>query len=123
MKIVVSGTNSFELLDRVAKHYNVEYIDVVGSPNVPLNIYKLGKVTYDYDNVENVVFNASVLDVDDMDIHPLDEQILLCALSNIDVVYLYTPHMSAEEVNRYHQYDEFFKGKVIDVANLETFVI
>ena len=123
MKIVVCGTNSFELLDRVAKHYNVEYIDVVGSPNVPLNIYKLGKVTYDYDNVENVVFNASVLDVDDMDIHPLDEQILLCALSNIDVVYLYTPHMSVEEVNRYHQYDEFFKGKVIDVANLETFVI
>lgn len=124
MKIVVSGTNSFELLDRVAKHYNVEYIDVVGNPNMSLNIYELGKVTYDYDNVKNVVFNGCVLDVvSDIDIHPLDEQILLCALSNIDVVYLYTPHMSAEEVNRYHQYDEFFKGKVIDVADLETFVI
>jgi hypothetical protein len=123
MKIVVCGTNSFELLDRVAKHYNVEYIDVVGSPNMTLNIYELGKVTYDYDNVENVVFNGSVLDVDDKDIHPLDEQILLCALSNIDVVYLYTPHMSAEEVDRYHQYDEFFKGKIVDVVDLETFVI
>lgn len=123
MKIVVCGTNSFELLDRVSKHYNVKYIDVVGSPNVPLDIYKLGKVTYDYDNVENVVFNASVLDVEDKDIHPLDEQILLCALSNIDVVYLYTPYMSAKEVDRYHQYDEFFKGKIVDVVNLETFVI
>jgi hypothetical protein len=123
MKIVVCGTNSFELLDRVAKHYNVEYIDVVGSPNITLNIYELGRVTYDYDNVENVVFNGSVLDVDDKDIHPLDEQILLCALSNIDVVYLYTPHMSAEEVNRYHQYDEFFKRKVVHVVDLETFVI
>ena len=123
MKIVVCGTNSFELLDRVSRHYNVKYIDVVGSPNVPLDIYKLGKVTYDYDNVENVVFNASVLDVEDKDIHPLDEQILLCALSNIDVVYLYTPYMSAEEVDRYHQYDEFFKGKIVDVVDLETFVI
>ena len=123
MKIVVCGTNSFELLDRVAKHYNVEYIDVVGSPNITLNIYELGRVTYDYDNVENVVFNGSVLDVDDKNIHPLDEQILLCALSNIDVVYLYTPHMSAEEVDRYHQYDEFFKGKIVDVVDLETFVI
>ena len=125
MKIAICGTNSFELLDKVAKHYNVEYVDVVGKPNETLNIYELAKVTYEYDDVKNVVFNGCVLDcaVNVKDIHYLDEQILLCALSNLDVVYVYTNGMSAEEVSRYHQFDEFYKGKVVDVVDLDTFVI
>ena len=123
MKVAVCGTNSFELLNKVSKHYNVEYIDVVGSPNEIYSIYKVAKATYDYDNVENVVFNGSVLDFASDDIHALDEQILLCALSNLDVVYVYTSDMSAEEISRYHQFDEFYNGKVVDVVDLETFVI
>ena len=123
MKIAVCGTNSFELLDKVSKHYNVKYVDVVGSPNEIYSIYNVAKATYDYDDVDNVVFNGSVLDFASNDIHALDEQILLCALSNLDVVYVYTNNMSAEEVNNYHLFDEFYKGKVVNVVNLETFNI
>lgn len=125
MKVVVCGTNSFDLLDKVSKHYGVEYVDVIGNPNETISIYELGKVTYDYDNVENVVFNGCVLDcvVNNADLHYLDEQIVLCALSNLDVVYVYTNEMTAEEVSRYHQFDEFYKGKVVDVVDLDTFVI
>ena len=123
MKIAVCGTNSFELLDKVSKHYNVKYVDVVGSPNEIYSIYNVAKATYDYDDVDNVVFNGSVLDFACNDIHALDEQILLCALSNLDVVYVYTNNMSAEEVNNYHLFDEFYKGKVVNVVNLETFNI
>lgn len=123
MKIAVCGTNSFELLDKVTKHYNVKYVDVVGGPHETYNIYDVAKATYDYDDVDNVVFNGSVLDLASNDIHALDEQILLCALSNLDVVYVYTNDMSAEEVSNYHLFDEFYNGKVVDVANLETFNI
>lgn len=123
MKIAVCGTNSFELLDKVTKHYNVECINVVGSPNETYNIYDVAKATYDYDDVDNVVFNGSVLDFASNDIHALDEQILLCALSNLDVVYVYTNDMSDEEVSRYHLFDEFYNGKVINVVDLDTFVI
>jgi hypothetical protein len=31
--------------------------------------------------------------------------------------------MSAEEIDNYHQYDEFYPGRVIDVNNVDTFVI
>lgn len=123
MNIAVCGVNSYELLNKVENHYNVKCVDVVGSPNESLNMYKLSKVTYEYDNVINVVFNGCVLDCVENNMHPLDEQILLCGLENLDVVYLYTPHMSAEEINKYHRYDEFFKGKVIDVVDLDTFTI
>lgn len=123
MKIAVCGTNSFELLDKVSKHYNVKYVDVIGGPNETYSIYAVAKTTYDYDDVDNVVFFGSVLDFASNDIHALDEQILLCALSNLDVVYVYTNDMSAEEVSKYHLFDEFYNGKVVDVANLETFNI
>lgn len=122
MKIAVCGTNSFELLDKVSKHYNVEYINVVGGPHETYNIYDVAKATYDYDDVDNVVFNGSVLDFASNDIHALDEQILLCALSNLDVVYVYTNDMSDEEVSRYHLFDEFYNGKVIDVDSVDPFV-
>jgi hypothetical protein len=125
MKIAICGTNSFELLDKVAKHYNVEYVDVVGKPNETLNIYELAKVTYEYDDVKNVVFNGCVLDcaVNVKDMHYLDEQIILCALSNLDVIYVYTPCMTDDKVSLYHQFDEFYNGKVVDVVDLDTFVI
>lgn len=123
MKIAVCGTNSFELLDKVTKHYNVECINVVGGSNETYNIYDVAKATYDYDDVDNVVFNGSVLDFASNDIHALDEQILLCALSNLDVVYVYTNDMSNEEVSKYHLFDEFYNGKVINVLDLDTFVI
>ena len=55
--------------------------------------------------------------------HPLDEQIILCALDNLDVVYVYTSGLSEEEIARYHQFDEFFAGRVVDVKNVETFVV
>ena len=123
MKIAVCGTNSFELLDKVTKHYNVKCINVVGGPHETYSIYEVAKSTYDYDDVDNVVFNGSVLDFASNDIHALDEQILLCALSNLDVVYVYTNDMSDEEVSRYHLFDEFYNGKVINVVDLDTFVI
>lgn len=123
MKIAVCGTNSFELLDKVTKHYNVKYVDVIGGPNETYSLYAVAKTTYDYDDVDNVVFNGSVLDFASNDMHALDEQILLCALSYLDVVYVYTNDMSDEEVSRYHLFDEFYNGKVINVVDLDTFVI
>ena len=117
MKIAICGVNSVELLKKVESHFNVESVNVIG------NIYDTAKATYEYDNVENVVFNGCVLDYAVNDIHPLDEQILLCSLSNIDVVYVYTFGMTTEEISKYHQYDEFFKAKVVDVVDLDTFVI
>ena len=123
MKVAVCGTNHFELLNKVTKHYNVEYIDVVGGPHETYNIYDVAKATYDYDDVKNVVFNGSVLDFASNDIHALDEQILLCALSNLDIVYVYTPDMTEEEVNKYHMYDGYFKGQIVDVKNVDTLII
>ena len=119
MKVAVCGTNSSELLNKVEKHYNVKSVDAIG------NIYESAKVTYDYDNVKNVVFNGCVLDyaVNQNDIHMLDEQIILCALDNLDVVYVYTSDMSDEEIKRYHQFDEFFDIRVVDVKNVDEFVI
>ena len=57
------------------------------------------------------------------DMHLLDEQIVLCSLDNLDVVYVYTSGMTDEEIGRYHQFDEFFAGKVIDVRNADTLVV
>ena len=111
MKVSVCGTNSSELLNKVERHYKVESVLAMG------NIYEAAKVTYDYDNEKNVVFNGCVLDyaVNQDDMHMLDEQIILCALDNIDVVYVYTSGMSEDEIARYHQFDEFFAGRVVDV--------
>ena len=119
MNIAVCGTKSSELLMKVERHYKVESVEAIG------NIYEAAKVTYDYDDVKNVVFNGCVLDyaVNQDVMHPLDEQIILCALDNLDVVYVYTTGLSEEEINRYHQFDEFFEGRVIDVRNADTFVI
>lgn len=117
MKIAVCGTNSSELLNKVAGHFGVEYVNAVG------NIYESAKVTYNYDNVENVVFNGCALDYASNDMHLLDEQIVLCALDNLDVVYVYTPDMTTEEISKYHQFDGFLTVKVIDVSNVDTFVV
>lgn len=120
MKIAVCGINNSELLKKVESHYNVESINTTGT------IYELAKVTYEYDNiVEPVVFNGCVLDcvLIKEDVHPFDEQIILCALDNLDVVYVNTTGMTAEEVGRYHQYDGVYPVRVIDVADVDTFVI
>mgnify|MGYP003549254162 FL=1 len=71
------------------------------------------------------MYLGCVLDcvVCEKDIHPLDEQIVLCALDNLDVVYVNTTGMTSDEVNSYHQFDEFFAGKVVDVVDVDTFVI
>lgn len=117
MKVAVCGVKSPELLKKIEGHYNVES---VGSMST---IYELAKVTYDYDDKKNVVFNGCVLDCVPNDIHPFDEQIVLCALDNLDAVYVYTKGMTADEVDNYHQYDEFYPDRVIDVDNIDTFVI
>ena len=119
MKICVCGANNPELLKKVEGHYNVESVSVIG------NVYSVAQETYNYDDVENVVFEGCVLDsiVNEDDIHPLDEQIVLCALSNLDAVYVYTTGMTEEEISKYHQFDEFYPGKVIDVVDVDTFVI
>lgn len=119
MKISVCGTNSSELLKKVERHYKVESVPAMG------NIYEAAKVTYDYDNEKNVVFDGCVLDyaVNQDDMHMLDEQIILCALDNLDVIYVYTSGMSDEEIKRYHQFDEFFDGRVVDVRNEDAFVV
>ena len=119
MRIAVCGTKSSELLMKVERHYKVESVDAVG------NIYEAAKVTYDYDDVKNVVFNGCVLDyaVNAEDMHLLDEQMILCSLDNLDVVYVYTAGMSDEEISRYHQFDEFFDGRVVDVRNVDTLVV
>lgn len=119
MKTAICGTNSSELLKKVERHYKVESVDAIG------NIYESAKVTYDYDDAKNVVFNGCVLDyaVNQDDMHMLDEQIILCALDNLDVIYVHTSGMTDEEIRRYHQFDEFFAGRVVDVKNVETFVV
>lgn len=119
MKVAVCGTNCSELLEKVERHYKVGSVDAIG------NIYEAARITYDYDNTKNVVFNGCVLDyaVNQDDMHMLDEQIILCALDNLDVVYVYTSGMSDEDIKRYHQFDEFFSGRVIDVRNVDAFVI
>lgn len=119
MKISVCGTNSSELLKKVERHYKVESVNAMG------NIYESARVTYDYESEKNVVFNGCVLDyaVNAEDMHLLDEQIILCALDNLDVVYVYTNGLSEEEISRYHQFDEFFDGRVIDVRNVDTLVV
>lgn len=119
MKVAVCGKNNSELLNRVAKHYDVEFVKAVD------NIYESAKVTYEYDDANNVVYYGCVLDYADSEknMHPFDEQVILCALDNLDIVYVYTPYMTAEEISRYHQFDEFFKGHVVDVLDVNTFEI
>ena len=119
MKICVCGANNPELLKKVEEHYNVESVFAID------DMYTVAKDTYEYDDGDNVVFDGSVLDclLNEDDIHPLDEQIVLCALSNIDVVYVYTPGLTEDEISKYHQFDEFYPGKVIDVVDIDTFVI
>jgi hypothetical protein len=110
---------TIELIKKLESHYGVEYVNAMGG------LYESAKTTYEYDNVKNVVYLGCVLDyvVSEKDIHPLDEQIVLCALDNLDVVYANTAGMTPEEVNSYHQFDEFFAGKVVDVNDVDTFVI
>ena len=119
MRVAVCGTNSPELLNKVERFYKVESVGVVG------NIYDMAKVTYDFDDVANVVFNGCALDcaTKEMNLHMLDEQIVLCSLDNLDVVYVCTTGMNSDEIAKYHQFDEFFKGRVIDVANVDEFAI
>jgi hypothetical protein len=42
---------------------------------------------------------------------------------NIDVVYVYTTYMSDEDISKYHLFDEFFDGKIVDVDDVDSFVI
>ena len=125
MRVAVCVSNNslekqtIELIKKLEKHYGVEYVNAMGG------LYESAKTTYENDNAKNVVYLGCVLDyaVREKDIHPLDEQIVLCALDNLDVVYVNTDGMTPEEVNRYHQFDEFFAGKVVDVNDVDTFVI
>ena len=119
MRIAICGVNISELLEKVEKHYNVKSVYAKGG------LYESARITYDFDNVDNVIFNGCVLDYieNEKDIHPIDEQIILCALDNIDVVYVYTTYMSDEDISKYHLFDEFFGGNVVDVNDVDTFVI
>jgi hypothetical protein len=110
---------TIELIKKLESHYGVEYVNAMGG------LYESTKTTYEYDNAKNVVYLGCALDyaVCEKDIHPLDEQIVLCALDNLDVVYVNTTGMTSDEVNSYHQFDEFFAGKVVDVNDVDTFVI
>ena len=125
MRVAVCVSNNslekqtIELIKKLEKHYGVEYVNAMGG------LYESAKTTYEYDNAKNVVYLGCVLDyvVNEKDIHPLDEQIVLCALDNLDVVYVNTSGMTPEEINSYHQFDEFFAGKVVDVNDVDTFVI
>lgn len=119
MKIAVSGANNSELLEKVESHYGVESVNATG------NFYESAKVTYEYDDAKNVVYYGCVLDyvVNEEDIHPFDEQVILCALDNLDRVYVYTQNMTPEDISKYHQFDEFYKRKVIDVADVDAFDI
>ena len=38
-------------------------------------------------------------------------------------VYVYTTYMSDEDINKYHLFDEFFDGKIVDVVDVDSFVI
>lgn len=125
MRVAVCVSNNslekqtIELIKKLEKHYGVEYVNAMGG------LYQSAKTTYEYDNAKHVVYLGCVLDyvVNEKDIHPLDEQIVLCALDSLDVVYVNTAGMTPEEVNSYHQFDEFFAGKVVDVNDVDTFVI
>lgn len=125
MRVAVCVSNNslekqtIELIKKLESHYGVEYVNAMGG------LYESAKTTYEYDNAKNVVYLGCVLDyvVNEKDIHPLDEQIVLCALDNLDVVYVNTTGMTSDEVNSYHQFDEFFAGKVVDVNDVDTFVI
>lgn len=125
MRIAVCVSNNslekqtIELIKKLESHYGVEYVNAIGG------LYESAKTTYEYDNAKNVVYLGCVLDyaVREKDIHPLDEQIVLCALDNLDVIYVNTTGMTSDEVNSYHQFDEFFSGKVVDVNDVDTFVI
>jgi hypothetical protein len=125
MRVAVCVSNNslekqtIELIKKLESHYGVEYVNAMGG------LYESAKTTYEYDNVKNVVYLGCALDyaVREKDIHPLDEQIVLCALDNLDVVYVNTTGMTSDEVNSYHQFDEFFAGKVVDVNDVDTFVI
>ena len=125
MRVAVCVSNNslekqtIELIKKLESHYGVEYVNAMGG------LYESAKTTYEYDNVKNVVYLGCVLDyaVREKDIHPLDEQIVLCALDNLDVVYVNTTGMTSDEINSYHQFDEFFAGKVVDVNDVDTFVI
>lgn len=125
MRVAVCVSNNslekqtIELIKKLESHYGVEYVNAMGG------LYESAKTTYEYDNAKNVVYLGCVLDyaVREKDIHPLDEQIVLCALDNLDVVYVNTTGMTSDEVNSYHQFDEFFAGKVVDVNDVDTFVI
>ena len=125
MRVAVCVSNNslekqtIELIKKLESHYGVEYVNAMGG------LYESAKTTYEYDNAKNVVYLGCALDyaVREKDIHPLDEQIVLCALDNLDVVYVNTKGMTPDEVNSYHQFDEFFAGKVVDVNDVDTFVI
>ena len=125
MRVAVCVSNNslekqtIELIKKLESHYGVEYVNAMGG------LYGSAKTTYEYDNAKNVIYLGCVLDyvVCEKDIHPLDEQIVLCALDNLDVVYVYTSGMTKEQIGRYHQFDEFCPGKVINVVDLDTFVI
>lgn len=123
MRVAVCVSNNslekqtIELIKKLESHYGVEYVNAMGG------LYESAKTTYEYDNAKNVVYLGCVLDYVVDDIHPLDEQIVLCALDNLDVVYVYTSGMTEEQISRYHQFDEFCQGKVINVVDLDTFVI
>ena len=125
MRIAVCVSNNslekqtIELIKKLENHYGVEYVNAMGG------LQESAKTTYEYDNEKNVLYLGCVLDcvVCEKDIHPLDEQIVLCALDNLDVVYVNTTGMTSDEVNSYHQFDEFFAGKVVDVVDVDTFVI
>jgi hypothetical protein len=125
MRVAVCVSNNslekqtIELIKKLESHYGVEYVNAMGG------LYESAKTTYEHDNAKNVVYLGCVLDyaVREKDIHPLDEQIVLCALDNLDVVYVNTTGMTSDEVNSYHQFDEFFAGKVVDVNDVDTFVI
>ena len=126
MRIAVCVSNNslekqtIELVKKLENHYGVEYVNAMGG------LYGSAKTTYEYDNEKNVLYLGCVLDyvVCEKDIHPLDEQIVLCALDNLDVVYVNTTGMSSDEVNSYHQFEEFCPTcKIVDVVDVDTFVI
>lgn len=119
MKVAVCGVNNVELLKKVESRYNVESVNATG------NIYESAKVTYEYDDAKNVVYYGCVLDYADSEknMHPFDEQVILCALDNLDIVYVSTSDMYDEDIAKYHQFDEFYPGKVIDVVDVDTFNI
>lgn len=119
MKISIGGASSQELLNKVENKYNVKSVCMA------CDLYRAARETYDYDDVETVVFDGCVMDclLNEDDIHPLDEQLVLCSLANLDVVYVYTKGMTEDEIRKYHQFDEFYPGKVVNVIDIDAFDI